>query len=96
MRDFLYTLPVGSIFHSPERDYIVESVLGQGGFCIIYKVSSIGLLQLLNIPIENCVLPLSIGRKNYMFCGNHDVAEEAAIMYTMKGCCKLAGVDFRK
>lgn len=49
-----------------------------------------------NNPIENCVRPLAIGRKNYMFCGNHDVAEEAAIMYTMKGCCKLAGVDFRK
>lgn len=49
-----------------------------------------------NNPIENCVRPLAIGRKNYMFCGNHDAAEEAAIMYTMMGCCKLAGVDFRK
>lgn len=49
-----------------------------------------------NKPIENCVRPLAIGRKNYMFCGNHDAAEEAAIMYTMMGCCKLAGVNFRK
>ena len=47
-------------------------------------------------PIENCVRLLAIGRKNYMFCENHDAAEEAAIMYTMMGCCKLAGVDFRK
>lgn len=31
-----------------------------------------------------------------MFCGNHDAAEETAIMYTMMECCKLAGVDFRK
>lgn len=31
-----------------------------------------------------------------MFCGNHDAAEEAAIMYTMIGSCKLTGVDFRK
>ena len=49
-----------------------------------------------NKQIENCVRPLAIGKKNYMFCGNHDAAEEAAIMYTMMGCCKLAGVDFRK
>ena len=49
-----------------------------------------------NNLIENCVRPLAIGRKNYMFCGNHDAAEETAIMYTMMGCCKLAGVDFRK
>ena len=35
-------------------------------------------------------------RYNYMFCGNHDAAEEAAIMYTMIGSCKLTGVDFRK
>ncbi|MCP9552726.1 hypothetical protein NNC51_08460 [Prevotella copri] len=27
---------------------------------------------------------------------NHDAAEETAIMYTMMGCCKLAGADFRK
>lgn len=48
-----------------------------------------------NYPIENSVRPLAIGRKNYMFCGNHDEAEEAAIMYTMMGCSKLADVDFR-
>lgn len=49
-----------------------------------------------NNPIENSVRPLAIGRMNYMFCGNHNAAEEAAIMYTMMGCCKLADVDFRK
>lgn len=27
---------------------------------------------------------------------NHDAAEEAASMYTMMGCSKLTGVDFRK
>ena len=31
-----------------------------------------------------------------MFCENHNAAEDAAIMYTMMGCCKLADVDFRK
>ena len=46
--------------------------------------------------IENNVRPLALGRKNYLFCGNHDAAENAAIIYTFMGCCKLAQVDVRK
>ncbi len=46
--------------------------------------------------IENSVRPLAVGRKNYLFCGNHDAAEESAIIYTFMGCCKLADVDVRK
>ena len=46
--------------------------------------------------IKNSVRPIAIGRKNYLFCGNDDAAEDAAIIYTMMGCCKEAGADFRK
>ena len=46
--------------------------------------------------IENSVRPLAVGRKGYLFCGNHDAAEDAAIIYTFMGCCKLADVDVRK
>ena len=49
-----------------------------------------------NNLIENSVRPIAIGRKNYLFCGNDDAAEDAAIIYTMMGCCKEAGADFRK
>ena len=28
-------------------------------------------------------------------CGNHDAAEDAAIIYTFMGCCKLAQVYVR-
>lgn len=31
-----------------------------------------------------------------MFCGNHDAAENAAVMYSLFGCCKTAGVDARE
>jgi len=31
-----------------------------------------------------------------MFCGNVDIAENAAIMYSMLGCCKEHGVNFRQ
>lgn len=36
--------------------------------------------------IENCVRPVAIGRKNYLFCGNHDAAEDAAVIYSLMGC----------
>lgn len=44
---------------------------------------------------ENAIRPIAIGRKNYLFCGNHDAAENAAIFYSLLGCCKAADVDFR-
>ena len=31
-----------------------------------------------------------------MFCKNDNAAEDAAIIYTMIGCCKAAGADFRQ
>ena len=37
--------------------------------------------------------PVALSRKNYLFCKNHDAAEDAAVMYTMMGCCKIAGVN---
>jgi len=49
-----------------------------------------------NNGIENAIRPLAIGRKNYLFCGNHDAAVRAAIIYSLFSCCKAAGVDTRE
>lgn len=46
--------------------------------------------------IENSVRPVAVGRKNYLFCSNHDAAEDAAVIYSLMGCCKAADVDFRQ
>lgn len=43
--------------------------------------------------VENGQRPVALSRKNYLFCKNHDAAEDAAIMYTMMGCCKAAEVN---
>ena len=40
--------------------------------------------------------PLALGRKNYLFCGNHDAAVRAAIVYSLFASCKAAGVDTRE
>jgi len=46
-----------------------------------------------NNGVENDIRPLALGRKNYLFCGNHDAAENAAIMYSLLGCCKATDVN---
>lgn len=45
---------------------------------------------------ENAIRPLALGRKNYMFCGNHDAAENAAVIYSLLGCCKASDVNPRE
>ena len=32
---------------------------------------------------ENSLRGLALGRKNYLFCGNHDAAEDAAVIYSL-------------
>ena len=49
-----------------------------------------------NNLVENAIRPLALGRHNYMFCGNHDAAENAAIMYSLFGCCKASDVNPRE
>jgi hypothetical protein len=55
-----------------------------------------GRLRIDNNLGENAIRPLAIGRKNWLFCGNDDAAENAAIIYSMMGCCKAHGVNFRE
>lgn len=46
-----------------------------------------------NNLIENMIRPMAIGRKNYLFAGSHDAAQDAALMYSLLGTCKLCGVE---
>ena len=48
-----------------------------------------------NNLVENAIRPLALGRKNYLFCGNHDAAIRAAIVYSLIDSCKALGVDPR-
>ena len=48
-KDNKYTLPIGAKLQSPKRIYIIEQVLGQGGFGITYKVSA-------NIRVDNVTI----------------------------------------
>lgn len=52
-----------------------------------------GRYRIDNNLVENAIRPLAIGRKNYLFCGNSDAAIRAAMIYSLLGSCKAAGVN---
>ncbi len=54
-----------------------------------------GRYKIDNNMAENTIRPIALGRKNCLFCGNHEAAENAAIIYSMLGCFKACDVNFR-
>jgi len=52
-----------------------------------------GRYRIDNNLAENAVRPLALGRKNYMFCQNHDAAARTAVIYSLLGTCKAWGVN---
>ena len=54
-----------------------------------------GRVNIDNNLIENAIRPLALGRKNYLFCGNDASAYRAAIVYSLIGSCKSAGIEPR-
>lgn len=52
-----------------------------------------GRLEIDNNLVENSIRPIAIGRKNYLFAGSHQSAQNAAMFYSLLGTCKLKGVE---
>jgi transposase len=52
-----------------------------------------GKLEIDNNLVENVIRPVALGRKNYLFAGNHDAAQRSAMLYSFMGTCKLRGVE---
>jgi transposase len=57
------------------------------------KYTGHGIVEIDNNIIENAIRPLALGRKNYLFAGNHDAATTIAYYYTIFGTCKALGVN---
>lgn len=55
-----------------------------------------GSIQLDNNLIENSIRPMAIGRKNYLFCGSHKAAQNAAMLYSFFGSCKMQNINPRE
>lgn len=51
------------------------------------------IIQLDNNLIENKIRPLALGRKNYLFAGNHASAQRIAMMYSFFATCQIHNVN---
>ena len=47
-----------------------------------------GRLLLDNNLAENEIRPITLGRKNYLFCGNHEAAQNMAIVCSLLATCR--------
>jgi transposase len=52
-----------------------------------------GNLQIDNNHVENCIRPVALGRKNYLFAGSHEAAQRSAMLYSLIGTCKLHNLN---
>lgn len=52
-----------------------------------------GRFNIDNNLIENSIRPVALGRKNYLFAGSHEAAQQAAVVYSILATCKLHGVE---
>ena len=55
-----------------------------------------GRLELDNNLVENAIRPLALGRKNFLFCGSHRAAQNAAMIYSFLGSCKMQNINPRQ
>ena len=46
--------------------------------------------------VENSLRVLALGRKNYLFAGSHDAAQNIAMFYSFFGTCKKLDIDAQK
>ncbi len=74
-------LPSGLITHA-----IAYSLKRWDGLC---AYAHDGSLEIDNNLIENTIRPLALGRKNFLFAGSHEAAENLAVLYSIVGTAKL-------
>ena len=54
-----------------------------------------GMLLLDNNLAENEIRPITLGRKNYLFCGNHEAAENMTVVCSLLATCRNHDVNPR-
>ncbi len=52
-----------------------------------------GRFKIDNNLIENSIRPIALGRKNYLFAGSHEAAQQAAMLYSLLATCKINNIE---
>lgn len=91
-------------FRWENRPYCVLSESSQIGKAITYAYTrwdnmmrylKDGRLLLDNKLAENEIRPVTLGRKNYLFCGNHEAAQNMAVVCSLLATCRNQDVNPR-
>jgi transposase len=88
VKEYPHVLPKGRIGKALGYTYKIYHRLSRYHLDGRYRID--------NNLAENAIRPVALGRKNYLFCGNHSAAEDAAVIYSLFGCCKEVDVNFRE
>ena len=59
----------------------------------IIRYAQRGDLPIDNNPVENCIRPIAIGRKNWLFAGSERAGQRAAAIQSLLETAKLNGID---
>lgn len=55
-----------------------------------------GMLEIDSNLVENSIRPLALGRKNYLFAGSHDAAQDIAMFYSFFATCTKNNINPEK
>jgi transposase len=57
------------------------------------RYAETGHLPIDNNPVENCIRPIALGKKNWLFAGSERAGQRAAVIQTLLGTAKLNGLN---
>jgi len=99
----LYALPIlneiEQYLKTEKRNVLPKSSIGKA---IAYTLNIFenlkqylynGKFEIDNNNIENAIRPLAIGRKNYLFAGSHQSAQNIAMFYSFFATCKTHNIN---
>jgi transposase len=69
----------------------MDYTLGQWPTLGVYLTD--GRVEIDNNLVENAIRPTALGKKNWLFVGEAEAGERAAILYTLIECCRRRGLD---
>lgn len=59
----------------------------------LVRYASTGHRPIDNNPVENCIRPIALGKKNWLFAGSERAGQRAAAIQTLLGTAKLNGLN---
>lgn len=90
MRDNLQDFLIKAVPKSPFGKAISYTLKRWEKLCM-YTTN--GMLQIDNNLVENSIRPVALGRKNYLFAGSHERAQDAAMLYSLFATCRLHNIN---